>query len=214
MAQNLVITTTSQFSGQYLLDNKPIWDSLIAYKSAQLDEPWHKVVVYGVPLEAFEATSTGMELVKEEIRTFNKGLNPIGTPYWLTPANKRPNQLAGALVVAFPTLQEATSAIRNRLYIAGISAKVEKLYSTSPTSQCTKCQGFGHLEAYCKKPATCRLCASSHHTKQHACTSCNSTLRCPHLVPKCANCKEAHSAGDPTCEVLLALKLKANTRHF
>ena len=53
-----------------------------------------------------------MDLIKDEIRTFNKGLNPVGTPYWLTPANKRPHQLAGSVVVAFATLEEANKAIR------------------------------------------------------------------------------------------------------
>jgi hypothetical protein len=44
-----------------------------------------------------------MELVAEEIRIFNKGLKPIGTPYWLTSADKRANQKAGSIVVAFAT---------------------------------------------------------------------------------------------------------------
>ena len=155
-----------------------------------------------------------MDLLADEIRTFNKGLNLMGTPYWLTPANKRPQQLAGSIVAAFSTEKEANTAIRQRLYIAGISAKVEQLRSTSLTSQCTKCQGFGHLEPYCKKQPRCRLCAKSHHTKQHACNSCNSKTRCLHLVPSCANCKEAHTAEDPTCEVLLAIKSKATSKHF
>ena len=45
-----------------------------------------------------------MELVIEEIRTFNKGLTPIGTPYWATNSTKRNSgeQIAGSIVVAFP----------------------------------------------------------------------------------------------------------------
>jgi hypothetical protein len=70
-----------------------------------------------------------MALVIEEIKTFNQGLTPIGTPYWLTSADKRLNQRAGSIVVAFATAEEANRAIRHRLYIAGISVRVEKLYS-------------------------------------------------------------------------------------
>ena len=154
-----------------------------------------------------------MALVKEEISTFNKGLTPISNPYWLTSANKRLSQRVGSVAVAFATKEEANRAIRNRLYIAGISVRVEKLYSTAPTTQCSKCQGFGHLDSYCKRATTCRLCGDSHATKQHACTSCTScstkATRCIHLVPKCANCKEAHTADSKTCEVLLAIKKKA-----
>ena len=62
-----------------------------------------------------------MDLVTKEIKTFNKGLAPIGTPYWLTTPEKRANQRAGSVVVAFATAKEASRAIRHRLYIAGIS---------------------------------------------------------------------------------------------
>jgi hypothetical protein len=61
---------------------------LVAFKLAQLDEPWHKVVLHGVPTADFN-TLEGMALIVEEIKTFNKGLTPIRTPYWLTPAEKR-----------------------------------------------------------------------------------------------------------------------------
>ena len=40
-----------------------------------------------------------MDLIVEEIKTFNKDLVPIGTPYWLTSSEKRLNQRAGSVVV-------------------------------------------------------------------------------------------------------------------
>jgi len=61
-----------------------------------------------------------MSLVVDEIQTFNKGLKPIGTPYWLTSSDKRQNQRAGSIVVAFATEDKANQAIRHRLYIGGI----------------------------------------------------------------------------------------------
>ena len=80
-----------------------------------------------------------MALIIEEIKTFNKDLVPIGIPYWLTSAEKRLNQYAGSVVVAFATPEEANRAIQHRLYIAGTSVRVEKLYSTASTTQCQKC---------------------------------------------------------------------------
>jgi hypothetical protein len=105
-----------------------------------------------------------MQLVVEEITTFNQRLKPIGTPYWLTSQKKRKNQIAGLVVVAFGTEEEAKKAIYNRVYIGGISARVEKLYSIAPTTQCGKCQGFGHLDNHCKKDPRCRLYAENHFT--------------------------------------------------
>ena len=70
-----------------------------------------------IPIADFNIPK-GIDLVLEEIRTFNKGLNPIGTPYWLTPASKRSTQLAGLIVVSFATKAEATRAIRKRVLLA------------------------------------------------------------------------------------------------
>lgn len=209
--KNLVVTTTSSFTADFLLEKQAIWQHIVAFQVAQKDEPWHKVALHGVPTADFN-TPAGMALVKEEISTFNKGLNPIGTPYWLTSAEKRLGQRAGSVAVAFATREEANRAIRNRLYIAGISVRVEQLYSTAPTTQCSKCQGFGHLDTHCKKTPTCKLCGEKHATIQHACSTCSTKgTRCQHLVPKCTNCKESHTADYKGCEVLLAIKKKATT---
>ena len=100
--QNTIITTTSTYSASFLLEKQAIWEHIIPYKSVQLDESWYKVVVHGIPTADFN-NSLGMNLIKEEISTFNKGLTPIGTPYWLTPPDKRVSQRAGSIAVAFAT---------------------------------------------------------------------------------------------------------------
>lgn len=149
-----------------------------------------------------------MSLVKEEISTFNKGLNPIGTPYWLTPRARRqdPNQRAGSIAVAFATEPEAKRAIQNKLYIAGISVKAEKLYSLPLSTQCPKCQSFGHLENKCRNELACSLCSDKHPTRNHSCSVCRAKgTSCTHLVPKCANCHGPHPATSLACEVRKAL---------
>jgi hypothetical protein len=80
LSQNIVVTTTSAFSADFLLEKQSIWEQVIAFKAAQKDEAWHKVAIHGIPTADFN-TPEGMALVIEEIVTFNKGLNPIGTPY-------------------------------------------------------------------------------------------------------------------------------------
>jgi hypothetical protein len=66
-----------------------------------------------------------MALVVDKIKTFN-GLTPIRTPYRLTLAEKRRDQRARLVAVAFATEEEASRAIRQRLYVGGISVRVEK----------------------------------------------------------------------------------------
>jgi hypothetical protein len=174
-------------------------------------EPWYKVIVHGIPIREFN-TEDGMDLVVSEIKTFNKGLEPIGRPYWATPKEKRDSGVQkGSVIVAFPTEEQANRAIKNRLYIAGISARVAKFRLVPSTTQCTKCAGFGHLEDPCKRDLKCLLCSEGHLTKDHYCTICKKTSqKCSHLVTKCANCNSTtHSASSKLCEVYIAIKTKA-----
>jgi len=121
-------------------------------------------------------------------------------------------QKAGSIVVSFATEEEVNRAIKNRLYIAGISTRVEKYTSTAPTTQCKKCQSYGHIDQYCKKSPSCRLYSDKHYTSQHNCTICKVKGRkCIHLEPKCINCKSSHMADDKNCEVYIAIKGRLNS---
>ena len=206
-----MITTTSSFTADYLLEKKAIWGSVIpGIEELQKDEPWSKVVLHGIPIADFD-TPEGIDLAKEEIQIFNKGLKPIGTPYWLTSASKRQSQLAGALVVSFATEAEASRAIRQRVYIGGISARVEKHYAIAPSVQCSRCQGFGYLENLCRRRLSCRLCSEPHATSQHICNICKAKgTKCPHLVPKCSTYKSTHTTDYRQCETLQAIKSKSS----
>ena len=88
LGQNIMVTTTSQFSADYLLEHQLIWEHLVPFKLAQKDEPWHKVVIYSILVADFNNPER-IALVIDEIKTFNKGLTLISTLYWLTSAEKR-----------------------------------------------------------------------------------------------------------------------------
>jgi hypothetical protein len=63
-----------------MLEKQSIWQHTISFKSAQTDEPWHKVVLNGILITDFD-TPNGIELIISEITTFNKGFTPIRTLY-------------------------------------------------------------------------------------------------------------------------------------
>lgn len=207
MAENIVLITTDGFSSQFLLDHKSIWEGIIPHKEAKRDQNYYKVAIHGVPISDFNS-SDGLALIKSEIVTFNKGLNPIGVN-WLTKLSVRQEQRTrfGSIVVAFSTIEEATRAQKQRLYIAGVSVKVVKFHTIPLSAQCSNCQGFGHLETKCRNSLACGLCASnSHPTRQHKCSECLArATSCKHLVPKCTNCKGPHIASSLNCEVRQAL---------
>lgn len=182
--------------------------------SLKRGELWHKVAIYSILIREFNINEglLDFELVLNEIRTFNKGLEPIGKSYWATTRSTRESGLKriGTIIIAFPTEDQANRAIKNRLYIAGISAKVAKFIAISSTAQCKKCAGFGHSDLFCKKEPKCILCAENHITSTHFCTTCKKTnTKCNHLSIKCVNCKSiTHSADSKLCEVYLAIKNK------
>ncbi|KAF2135107.1 uncharacterized protein K452DRAFT_239956, partial [Aplosporella prunicola CBS 121167] len=90
---------------------------------------WFKIAVHGVPTADIlnESRESFAELVRDEVKTFNKGLNPVGNPYWLTSEEKRQTAKAGSVTLAFESEREALKAISGRLYLFGVSCAAEKL---------------------------------------------------------------------------------------
>lgn len=108
---NKVLTTTPAFTAKYLLENQNIWQDITTFKTAQPITSWFKVVIHKLPI------NHGLEVIEDEIETFNKGLKVVGTPFWITPESKRGQQSYGSACVAFATEEEALKAIRGKLYI-------------------------------------------------------------------------------------------------
>ena len=48
--------------------------------SLKKGETWYKVAIYGIPIRDFNIEKE-MDQIISEIKTFNKGLSPIGCPY-------------------------------------------------------------------------------------------------------------------------------------
>lgn len=206
---NIAVVTTPTYTAEYLIQNRDIWRNAVPHVEVLKDEPWYKVMIHGIPTIDFPDSSDLSE-IKDEIETFNQGLRVVGQPYWITSEERRQDQLAGSIVVAFETEAEARQATSKRMIIAGLSLKVEKFQNIPATTQCNKCQKFGHMEANCRWEAACRYCAGPHNTRQHCCMQCRSIgIKCAHLVPKCSNCSGAHSADFEGCET----KFSILTRH-
>ena len=131
-----------------------------------------------------------MDLVLEEIKTFNKGLEPISQPYQATSKEKRDSglQRASLVVVAFPTEAQANRAIKNRLLIAGISTKVVKYYTISSTIQYTRYIGYRYLDSIYKKDPKCLLYGEGHVTKNYYYFIYKKKgKKCPHVTTKYSN---------------------------
>ena len=159
------------------------------------------------------APHTPAAILKSEIKTFNTGMAIVGNPYWLSSEANRGGKVTGSVCIAFATEQEVQQAMRKPLYLLGISVRAEKIHSTPPSTQCAKCQGFGHTDKKCRKSTACKMCDEAHLTAVHKCNTCGAKgKKCAHTVPKCANCRETRSADNRECEIFLAVKKACQLR--
>ena len=68
---------------------------------------------------------------------------------------------------------------------------VEEYRRNRAVVKCKKCQGGGHVQRYCNKPAKCGKCAGDHES-----ITCNITTGF-----KCVHCEGEHKAGSSECRV-------------
>jgi hypothetical protein len=189
--RSIVLTSTEQFNAEFLKQNRAIWQPFFCFKQAIKDTTWSKVVVYSIPTEI---------------------LNPITRPVWLSTEKNRSEKRHASVLIAFETKEEADRALRNRLYIAGVSMRVTEFTPKSSIEQCIKCQGFNHSIKACKKAYACSFCGKDHPTRLHTCLECKTRGNsCVHTVIRCSNCLGPHKATDKTCPKREKEPLKKNT---
>src|SRR5450432_1804182 len=149
----------------------------------------------------------GLDLLEEEIKIFN-GLNPVIKSNWISFIENRKTKRHASAIVSFETEVEVDKAIRNRLYIAGISMRIVKYISTKPI-QYKRYQGFDHSEYNCYKDYKCFICAKNHPIRLHLCITCKIKGETyEHIKIKYVNCQKDHQATDKICEKFQALQGK------
>ena len=74
-SQLIILITMSDFSADFLLQKKTIWEDSFSNKAQKIEKNthWSKVVVHEIPVGSF-SMNKGLSLLKEEIETFNPGL--------------------------------------------------------------------------------------------------------------------------------------------
>src|SRR5213078_786302 len=110
-----------------------------------------------------------MRLLEQEIKDYN-GLCPVTRPRWLSSRATRAAKKHGSVVVSFEIKSEAERALRNRLYIAGISMRTIEYIPAKLTYQCQRCLGYGHSEKCYHREQKCSICAKGHLKVDHFCS--------------------------------------------
>jgi hypothetical protein len=142
------VFTTSEGTAEDLLKHQHVWSLLFDFteikrrKMVQNSSTWNSHSLFNI--------KEGMQLVKDEVETFNKDIKLAMLPHWLTSEEARQGKQHGSIVLTVKTNQEVQNALRNRLIIAGTSVRTAVYTTCKPTDQCRKCQKFGHLQTTCK----------------------------------------------------------------
>jgi hypothetical protein len=170
--------------------------------SLHLDTPLVQMVVHGVP------TDLDLESLQQELTTYNPGLIMASTPRWLTKHEQRKEKKASSVVITLTGNKAQDVASRPRLFAFSSTLRAERKLRFGPSTQCGKCQQFGHHTIKCTFPPACRWCAGSHLTGAHSCptSTCSTNGRpCTHTLAKCANCSAPHEAHFKECTSRVSL---------
>jgi hypothetical protein len=164
--------------------------------SLHLDSPLVQMVVHGVP------TDLPLESLHQELTTYNPGLTMASPPRWLTKPEQRKEKKASSVVIALSGNKAQEVASRPRLFAFSSTLRAERKLRFGPSTQCAKCQQFGHHTNKCNNPPACRWCAGTHLTGAHSCptSTCSANGRpCSHTLAKCANCSAPHESHSKSC---------------
>jgi hypothetical protein len=164
--------------------------------SLHLDSPIVQMVVHGIP------TSLPLESLQQELITYNPGLALASPPRWLTKPDQRQGKSASSVVISLSGNKAQDVASRPRLFAFSATLRTERKLRFGPSTQCAKCQRFGHHTTKCEYPACCRWCAGPHLTGAHSCptSTCSTNGRpCSHTLTRCALCAGPHESHFKDC---------------
>src|SRR5437667_2436593 len=119
-SQSIILTTMPDFSADFLLQKKTIWEDIFSSKAQNIekDKKWSKVVVHEVSIRSF-SMDEDLSLLKDEIEIFNPGLKLLKNPIWLSSQENRQINRHATILIAVEDAKQAQAAIKNRLCIAG-----------------------------------------------------------------------------------------------
>jgi len=185
--QKTVLLNLSDWSGKPITVTEP-WAKVGPRATNQARPRFNRGIIFGVSTELteYEIQSETKADIARRIVVFNSSGNRVRT---------------GSVVLSF------VGELPEYVYLGCLRFKV-KPYIPQPT-RCAKCQGYGHIAAYCRRQVRCVRCGEGH-----------SVSDCPVkddlTQAVCVNCKGQHSAAFKGCskyqEVSKALKISVTQK--
>ncbi|KZV81153.1 hypothetical protein EXIGLDRAFT_561192, partial [Exidia glandulosa HHB12029] len=177
------------------------------------DEPWHQVLVNGVPthVHGVDGLPSDGELLDKIVNYNSHKYEWACMPRWLgRPADvqMRPR---GSVILAFLNAADAAHAIQHSVSVFGNFCSARRFEDVPRVRTCDNCCGTDHTGRICEREMRCGVCCSNQHTTaSHKCEdiSCDfysqvhaPGAHCEHTKLKCPHCSGAHVVRDAQCKV-------------
>ena len=133
---SIIITTMPDFSADFLIQKQAIWYNLVDKITRKIEKNihWSRIVVHGVPIEPF-SVNEDLDMLKNEIQTFNPQLKLMKKPSWLIFEENRQYKMHASIVITIENIKQASFALHNKLCIANLWLKTQKYENSTEKTQ-------------------------------------------------------------------------------
>jgi hypothetical protein len=211
---NIIFTTGNTQTNVIYEDYTTIIKDALSYygkcEEVEIGKRHSQFLLHGVP------THLPLAEISQSISSSYPQLIQSQTPRWLTPADRRAHKANSTIVMTLTGNIKKAQIGRQHLIVCNRQCELDDYIAYGRSTQCRKCQRYGHPAALCRNNPRCAVCADPHETKEHPCTLpiCKKGPACTHPPIRCANCDAPHKASDPNCPERIKLreitKIKTN----
>jgi hypothetical protein len=210
---NIIFTTGNTQNNVVYEDYTTIIADALSYygkcTEVEIGKRFSQFLLHGVP------THLPLPEISQSLSTNYPQLIQGQTPRWLTPAERREHKTHSTVVMTLTGNIKKASIGRQHLIVCNRQCELNDYIAYGRSTQCRKCQAYGHPAALCRNNPRCAVCADPHETKHHPCALpiCKKGPACTHPPIRCANCDAPHKASDPNCPERIKLRefTKINT---
>jgi hypothetical protein len=213
MRGNIIFTTGNTQTNVIYEDYTTIIKDALSYygdcERVEIGRRFSQFLLHGVP------THLSLPEISLSISSNYPQLVQGQTPRWLTPATRREHKANSTIVMTLTGNIKKAQIGRQHLIVCNRQCELDDYIAYGRSTQCRKCQAYGHPAALCRNNPRCAVCADPHETKEHPCTLpiCKKGPACTHPPIRCANCDAPHKASDPNCPERVKIReiTKVNT---
>jgi len=165
---NIIFTTGDTQTNVIYEDYTTIIKDALSYygecEQVEIGKRHSQFLLHGVP------THLSLPEVSQSISSNYPQLTQSQTPRWLTPADRREHKVNSTIVMTLAGNIKKAQIGRQHLIVCNRQCELDDYIAYGRSTQCRKCQAYGHPAALCRNNPRCAVCADPHVTKEHPCT--------------------------------------------